>query len=45
MFIFQNIESLKTVGEPPYVIKLLEGTQGEVVLTETMEAAISAMRL
>ena len=41
----RDIESvLKTVGEPPYVIKLLEGTQGRgVVLTETMEAAISAI--
>ena len=41
----RDIESvLKTVGQPPYVIKLLEGTQGRgVVLTETMEAAISAI--
>ncbi len=41
----KDIESvLKTVGQPPYVIKLLEGTQGRgVVLTETMEAAISAI--
>ena len=41
----RDIESvLKTVGEPPYVIKLLEGTQGRgVVLTETMDAAISAI--
>ena len=41
----RDIESvLKTVGEPPYVIKLLEGTQGRgVVLTGTMEAAISAI--
>ncbi len=41
----RDIESvLKTVGEPPYVIKLLEGTQGRgVVLTETMEAAIGAI--
>ena len=41
----RDIESvLKTVGEPPYVIKLLEGTQGRgVVLTETMEAAMSAI--
>ena len=39
----RDIESvLNTVGQPPYVIKLLEGTQGRgVVLTETMEAAIS----
>ena len=35
---------LNTVGEPPFVIKLLEGTQGRgVVLTETMDAAISAI--
>ena len=41
----RDIESvLNTVGQPPYVIKLLEGTQGRgVVLTETMEAAISAI--
>ena len=41
----RDIESvLKSVGQPPYVIKLLEGTQGRgVVLTETMEAAISAI--
>ena len=41
----RDIESvLNTVGQPPYVIKLLEGTQGRgVVLTETMEAAISAV--
>ena len=41
----RDIESvLRTVGTPPYVIKLLEGTQGRgVVLTETMEAAISAI--
>ena len=41
----RDIESvLNTVGNPPYVIKLLEGTQGRgVVLTETMEAAISAI--
>ena len=41
----RDIESvLNTVGKPPYVIKLLEGTQGRgVVLTETMEAAISAI--
>ena len=41
----RDIESvLKTVGQPPYVIKLLEGTQGRgVVLTETMDAAISAI--
>ena len=41
----RDIESvLRTVGTPPYVIKLLEGTQGRgVVLTETMEAAISAV--
>ena len=43
----RDIESvLNTVGQPPYVIKLLEGTQGRgVVLTETMEAAISAIEL
>ena len=35
---------MNTVGEPPFVIKLLEGTQGRgVVLTETMGAAISAI--
>ena len=35
---------LRTVGEPPFVIKLLEGTQGRgVVLTETMDAAISVI--
>ena len=35
---------LKSVGEPPFVIKLLEGTQGRgVVLTETMDAAISVI--
>jgi len=41
----RDIESvLLTVGKPPYVIKLLEGTQGRgVVLTETMEAAVSAI--
>jgi len=41
----RDIESvLMTVGKPPYVIKLLEGTQGRgVVLTETMEAAVSAI--
>ena len=41
----RDIESvLNTVGEPPFVIKLLEGTQGRgVVLTETMDAAISAI--
>lgn len=41
----RDIEAvLKTVGEPPFVIKLLEGTQGRgVVLTETMDAAISAI--
>ena len=41
----RDIESvLLTVGQPPYVIKLLEGTQGRgVVLTETMEAAVSAI--
>ena len=41
----RDIESvLNTVGQPPYVIKLLEGTQGRgVVLTETMDAAISAI--
>ena len=41
----RDIEAvLNTVGKPPYVIKLLEGTQGRgVVLTETMEAAISAI--
>lgn len=41
----RDIESvLMTVGRPPYVIKLLEGTQGRgVVLTETMEAAVSAI--
>ena len=41
----RDIESvLNTVGEPPFVIKLLEGTQGRgVVLTETMGAAISAI--
>jgi len=41
----RDIEAvLNTVGEPPFVIKLLEGTQGRgVVLTETMEAAISAI--
>ena len=41
----RDIEAvLRTVGTPPYVIKLLEGTQGRgVVLTETMEAAISAI--
>jgi ribosomal protein S6--L-glutamate ligase len=33
-----------TVGKPQYLIKLLEGTQGRgVVLTETMEAAVSAI--
>ena len=42
---YRDIESvLNTVGEPPFVIKLLEGTQGRgVVLTETMDAAISAI--
>ncbi len=41
----RDIEAvLNTVGKPPYVIKLLEGTQGRgVVLTETMDAAISAI--
>ena len=41
----RDIESvLNTVGEPPFVIKLLEGTQGRgVVLTQTMDAAISAI--
>ena len=41
----RDIEAvLNTVGEPPFVIKLLEGTQGRgVVLTETMDAAISAI--
>ena len=41
----RDVESvLKTVGEPPFVIKLLEGTQGRgVVLTETMDAAISVI--
>ena len=41
----RDIESvLNTVGQPPYVIKLLEGTQGRgVVLTESMDAAISAI--
>ena len=41
----RDIESvLNTVGQPPYVIKLLEGTQGRgVVLTETMQAAICAV--
>ena len=41
----RDIESvLKSVGQPPYVIKLLEGTQGRgVVLTETMDAAIGAI--
>ena len=35
---------LKSVGKPPFVIKLLEGTQGRgVVLTETMDAAISVI--
>ena len=35
---------LHTVGKPPFVIKLLEGTQGRgVVLTETYEAAISVI--
>ena len=41
----RDVESvLNTVGEPPFVIKLLEGTQGRgVVLTPTMDAAISAI--
>ena len=41
----RDVESvLRTVGEPPFVIKLLEGTQGRgVVLTETMDAAISVI--
>ena len=41
----RDVESvLNTVGEPPFVIKLLEGTQGRgVVLTQTMDAAISAI--
>ena len=41
----RDIESvLNTVGKPPFVIKLLEGTQGRgVVLTQTMDAAISAI--
>jgi ribosomal protein S6--L-glutamate ligase len=41
----RDVESvLNTVGKPPFVIKLLEGTQGRgVVLTQTMDAAISAI--
>ena len=41
----RDVESvLKSVGQPPFVIKLLEGTQGRgVVLTETMDAAISVI--
>ena len=41
----RDVESvLRTIGEPPFVIKLLEGTQGRgVVLTETMDAAISVI--
>jgi ribosomal protein S6--L-glutamate ligase len=36
---------LETVGEPPFVIKILEGTQGRgVVLTETYEAAVGAIK-
>ena len=35
---------LETVGQPPFVIKSLEGTQGRgVVLTETLEAAVGAI--
>ena len=35
---------LETVGEPPFVIKSLEGTQGRgVILVETLEAAVGAI--
>ena len=35
---------LETIGEPPFVIKSLEGTQGRgVVLTETYDAAVGAI--
>jgi len=41
----RDVESvLKSIGNPPFVIKLLEGTQGRgVVLAETMDAAISVI--
>lgn len=35
---------LSSIGEPPFIIKLLEGTQGKgVVLTETLKAAESVI--
>ena len=41
----RDVESvLKSIGNPPFVIKLLEGTQGRgVVLAETMDAAIGVI--